>query len=41
VCDPNYTVLAKVAKRYLGGSTAYAGIHDRLRALGQDYLGSR
>jgi amidase len=41
VCDPNYTVLAKVAKRYLGGSTAYEGIHDRLRAVGEDYLRSR
>ncbi|GAA2658874.1 acetamidase/formamidase family protein [Paractinoplanes durhamensis] len=32
VCDPNYTMLAKVAKRYLGAPSAYGGIHARLRA---------
>jgi amidase len=41
VCDPNYTLLAKVDKRYLGSATAYDGVHDRLRAAAQDYLGSR
>jgi amidase len=41
VCDPNYTLLAKVDKRYLGSATAYDGVHDRLRAAAQDYSGSR
>jgi amidase len=41
VCDPNYTVLAKVAKQYLGGATPYDGVHSRLRATGQDYLARR
>jgi amidase len=31
VCDPNYTMLAKVEKRWLPSLTAYAGVHDRLR----------
>jgi acetamidase/formamidase len=31
VCDPNYTVLAKLDKRYLFGATAYDGVHARLR----------
>ncbi|NMO52415.1 acetamidase [Actinoplanes sp. TBRC 11911] len=41
VCDPNYTVLAKVAKRYLGGATAYEGMHERLRTTARDYLSNR
>jgi hypothetical protein len=41
VCDPNYTLLAKVDKRYLGSATAYEGVHARLRAAAQQYLGSR
>jgi acetamidase/formamidase len=41
VCDPNYTVLAKVAKRYLGGATAYEGMHSRLRTTAQEYLPNR
>ncbi|MEU4236129.1 acetamidase/formamidase family protein [Actinoplanes sp. NPDC026619] len=32
VCDPNYTMLAKVAKRYLGTPTAYGDTHARLRS---------
>jgi amidase len=31
VCDPNYTMVAKVAKRFLGNASAYEGVHDRLR----------
>jgi acetamidase/formamidase len=31
VCDPNYTVLAKIDKRFLFGASAYAGVHQRLR----------
>jgi acetamidase/formamidase len=33
VCDPNYTMVAKVAKRYLGYPPAYGGTHARLRTL--------
>jgi len=33
VVDPNYTMLAKIAKRYLPGrAEAYEGVHARLRA---------
>ncbi|MFB9408297.1 acetamidase/formamidase family protein [Dactylosporangium matsuzakiense] len=31
VCDTNYTMVAKVAKRYLRGARAYDGVHARLR----------
>ena len=41
VCDPNYTMLAKVGKRYLGTAEAYEGMHGRLRAAGQEYLAGR
>ena len=41
VCDPNYTMLAKVGKRYLGAAEAYEGMHGRLRAAGQEYLAGR
>jgi amidase len=41
VCDPNYTMVAKIAKSYLGGSTAYDGVHGRLRGLAADYLARR
>ncbi|MEJ3750605.1 acetamidase/formamidase family protein [Actinomycetes bacterium KLBMP 9797] len=33
VCDPNYTMLARLDKPYLGPAVAYAGAHDRLRGL--------
>jgi acetamidase/formamidase len=39
VCDPNYTLLAKVEKRYLGAATAYDGVHARLRAAAAEYRG--
>ncbi|MDQ3104877.1 MAG: acetamidase/formamidase family protein [Actinomycetota bacterium] len=32
VVDTNYTVVAKLAKRYLLGATVMGGLHDRLRA---------
>ena len=41
VCDPNYTMVAKVDKRYLGSATVYDGVHARLRAAAEDYLASR
>ncbi|WP_127503034.1 acetamidase/formamidase family protein [Actinoplanes solisilvae] len=41
VCDPNYTMLAKLDRRYLGPFTAYDGLHARLRASARDYLAAR
>jgi hypothetical protein len=41
VCDPNYTMLAKVGKQYLGTARAYDGVHARLRAAAGDYLATR
>ncbi|MGA8114678.1 MAG: acetamidase/formamidase family protein [Actinocatenispora sp.] len=41
VVDSNYTMVAKVAKRYLGTPTAYEGVHARLRAAGRQYLAER
>ncbi|MFD4206297.1 acetamidase/formamidase family protein [Micromonospora tulbaghiae] len=41
VCDPNYTMLARVARRYLGGVTAYDGVHARLRETGRVHLAHR
>lgn len=32
VCDPNYTMLAHIPKALLGGTVAYGGVHERLRA---------
>lgn len=31
VCDPNYTMVARLGKQYLGGAIAYTGVHERLR----------
>jgi acetamidase/formamidase len=39
VCDPNYTSVAKVAKRYLPPAQPMAGAHGRLTALAQEYRG--
>ena len=33
VCDTNYTMVAKIAKRYLGSTSAYDGVHARLRSI--------
>jgi amidase len=42
VVDTNYTMVAKLAKRYLGGSAVVAdGVHDRLRQTAADYLAQR
>lgn len=41
VCDPNYTMVAKVAKRYLPGLEVYGGIHARLRETASAYLTQR
>ncbi|MEJ3653039.1 acetamidase/formamidase family protein [Actinomycetes bacterium KLBMP 9759] len=40
VCDPNYTMVAAIPKTYLNAPQVYEGAHTRLRALGQQYLGS-
>ncbi|MFB9238648.1 acetamidase/formamidase family protein [Plantactinospora siamensis] len=41
VCDPNYTMLAGIPKRYLGRTSAYEGVHARLRAIAGEYLAHR
>ncbi|MFI0419069.1 acetamidase/formamidase family protein [Spongiactinospora sp. 9N601] len=41
VCDANYTMVAKLAKAYLGGAAVYDSAHRRLRELGERYLSSR
>jgi acetamidase/formamidase len=38
VCDPNYTVVAKIRKSYLPSQNAYAGAHARLREMSQAYV---
>jgi acetamidase/formamidase len=34
VCDPHYSVVAKIHKRYVRGAAAYGGAHARLRRAG-------
>jgi acetamidase/formamidase len=41
VCDPNYTMVAKIAKSYLGPVSPYDGAHGRLRAIAAEYLAHR
>jgi acetamidase/formamidase len=41
VCDPNYTCVAKLDKRWSLGATPYGGIHDRLRETARRYLAQR
>jgi amidase len=42
VVDPNYTVVAKVPKRFMPPDVRWmGGVHDRLRALGDEVLTSR
>jgi len=41
VCDPNYTVVAKIRKSYLPSHSAYAGSHARLREVSVAYRGGR
>jgi acetamidase/formamidase len=41
VCDTNYTMVAKVDKRYLSGASGYDGVHARLRETAQHYLTHR
>lgn len=37
VCDPNYTVVAKIRKQFLPQASAYAGMHARLREVARAY----
>ena len=41
VCDPNYTMVAKLPTAYLGPLAAYGGAHRRLRAVAADHLAHR
>ena len=41
VCDPNYTFLAKVAKRYLPRVDTYGGMHARLKEIAAAYRSGR
>jgi amidase len=41
VCDPNYTMLAKLPKWALQGAEAYGGMHSRLKATAVEYTRSR
>ncbi len=37
VCDPNYTFVAKMQKRWLPGGVVMDGTHDRMKALADAY----
>jgi len=41
VVDTNYTMVAKLAKRYLPGAAAFDGVHARLRDTAAGYLAQR
>ncbi|HXY73390.1 MAG TPA: acetamidase/formamidase family protein [Actinomycetota bacterium] len=41
VCDPNYTFVSKIAKRYLPRTEVYGSIHGRLRDASRAYLSER
>ena len=41
VTDPNYTMLAKLDKRYLPGIEVYSGVHKRLRETASAYLAQK
>jgi len=41
VCDPNYTFVSKIAKKYLPRPEVYGSIHGRLRDAGRAYLSER
>jgi acetamidase/formamidase len=41
VCDPNYTFVTKVAKRYLPRGDAYGGMHARLNEVAEIYRRER
>ncbi|MGH2594588.1 MAG: acetamidase/formamidase family protein [Actinomycetota bacterium] len=41
VCDPNYTCLAKIQKRFLPRGDAYLATHAKLRDVAEEYRRSR
>jgi acetamidase/formamidase len=41
VCDPNYTMVAKLPKWAVKDAAAYGGVHSRLRASAAEYLAAR
>jgi acetamidase/formamidase len=41
VCDPNYTFVTKVAKRYLPRAESYGGMHGRLNEAAETYRRGR
>ncbi len=41
VCDPNYTVVAKIRKQYLPRLDSYAGAHARLKEMSAGYQAQR
>lgn len=41
VCDPNYTFVCKLAKRYLPDQAPYQDAHARLRSQARDYARAR
>ena len=41
VVDTNYTMVAKLPKRFLPGAAAFDGVHARLRETGAAYLAQR
>ena len=41
VVDTNYTMVAKLAKKFLPGAAAFDGVHARLRETGAAYLSQR
>jgi acetamidase/formamidase len=41
VCDPNYTFVTKVAKRFLPRAEAYGQTHGRLKEVAQEYRRGR
>ncbi|MDR2997157.1 MAG: acetamidase/formamidase family protein [Microbacterium sp.] len=41
VCDPNYTMVAKLPKWALRNAEAYGGAHRRLRATAEEYRAAR
>jgi acetamidase/formamidase len=41
VCDPNYTMVAKLPKWTLKSAEAYGGVHRRLRSSAAEYTASR
>lgn len=41
VCDPNYTMVAKLPKWTLKDAQAYGGMHGRLRSAAEEYAASR